>query len=126
MNLLVDTFLNPPAVIWPLGVLLCVLLVARHARETLAPISKSVVEGLARDAQRNSRGYAMAIAFGLSASLSAWVEAFKDLSATQAAAMSYWQLSAVFAKIANPFIVAVLAYTYKQGSSNGTQPPSQQ
>lgn len=120
MNLL----LNPPPVVWPLTFLLVALVVIHLVREEVKPIIRAVVAGLSTDAATHSKTYATYIAFGLSASLAAWVEAFKDLSAANAADLSYWQFSAIFARILNPFIVAILAAAYRNGPSNGgTKPP---
>lgn len=119
-----NAFLDPPPVVWPLCFLLVALIVIHLVREEVKPIMRAVVGGLTTDAGRNYKAYATAIAFGLSASLSAWVEAFKDLTAADAATLSYWQLSALFARVANPFLVAMLAYAYKpQGQTGETKPP---
>lgn len=126
---MIDLLYNPPAIVWPLLGALVVLAIFHQLRERLEPLTSAIIAGLAKDAGRNSKVYVTALAFGISASLSAWVDAFKDLTAAQAADLSYWQLSAIFARILNPFIVAVLAYAYRiQGTpqTTETKPPFNQ
>lgn len=110
---MIQFLLDPPAVIWPLSFLLFLLVVLHVVREELSPIVKAMVPPLAQNAQKNATVYAIAFAFGLSASLSAFYDMFKDLTAEAAAAMSWWQITACLCKIANPFVVAGLAYILK-------------
>jgi hypothetical protein len=76
----------------------------------VSPLFKTVVGGLTQDAGRNAKEYAIALGFGLSASLSAFWDVFSRLDATSLGAMSWHQYAALWSKVANPFIVAVLAY----------------
>jgi hypothetical protein len=115
--------------IWPLVFLLIMLFVLRQVRDDVNPIFKSVVGGLTQDAGRNAKQYAIAIGFGLSASLSAFVDVFKELDAAGVSALGWHQYAALWAKCLNPFIVAVLAYATQSsfkpanGNGNGTNPP---
>lgn len=114
--------LSPPPVFYGLLALLAVLVIFHQLRERLNPIIAAVVSGLAKNAQTNATAYAIAFGFGLSASLSAFVDVFKDLSAAQATALSYHQYAALWAKVANPFIVAILAYATQSKFKQPTQP----
>lgn len=113
--------------VWPLVVVLMLLLIMRQLRDDVNPIFKSVVGGLSQDAGRNAKQYAIAIGFGLSASLSAFVDVFKELDAATIGTLGWHQYAAAWAKVANPFVVAVLAYAtqsnFKPGNSAGTNPP---
>ena len=120
MNEIIDHIMNPPSGVWLMVFMLIGLLALRQLRADLKPIFTNIIDGVAKNAGRNSVAYATAIAFGLSASLSAWVDAFKELSSAQAAQMSAWQFSAIFANILNPFIVAMLAYAYRNQPKDGT------
>lgn len=114
--------------VWPLIFLLIMLFVLRQVRDDVNPIFKSVVGGLSQDASRNAKQYAIAIGFGLSASLSAFVDVFKELDAAAIGSLGWHQYAAAWAKVANPFVVAVLAYatqsSFKPGNTNPPFPPS--
>ncbi len=126
---LLNTILNPPAVIWPLVFLLFLLVCLSVVREELTPIVRAMVPPLAKNAQLNATTYAIAFAFGLSASLSAFYDMFKDLTREQAEALSWWQITACLCKVAAPFVVASLAYVLKpfnpadSAQPTGTTPP---
>lgn len=90
--------------------MLTVLVITRRLASDLRPIFTNVVGGVAKSAQSNAPAYAIAILFGLSASLSAFIDVFKELSASALSAMSWHQYATLWAKVLNPFIVAVLAY----------------
>ena len=124
MNLL-DLLYNPPGVIWPLVLFVCLLIVLRQMKADIEPIFKAVIAGLAKQAASNSQFFAICMAIGISASLSAMNEAFRELTAERAAAMSYFQLAALFSQIANPFLVAVIAYVVPKNTprSTGTTAP---
>lgn len=96
--------------VWPLTFLLIMLIVLRNVRDDVKPIVNSVVGGLTQDAARNAKQYAIAIGFGLSASIAAFVDVFKDLDAAGVQALGWHQYATLWAKCLNPFIVAVLAY----------------
>lgn len=112
-------------IIWPLTFLLLMLIALRQLRDDVNPIFKSVIGGLTTDASRNAKQYAIAIGFGLSASLSAFVDVFKELDAASLKALGWHQYAADWAKVINPFVVAVLAYTTQSSfkPSGGTNPP---
>ena len=99
--------------IWPLTFLLIVLVVIRQVFQDVRPILISVVNGVAKDASSNARSYAVAILFGLSASFSAFWDVFHTLDATTFSLLTWHQYAALWTKVLNPFIVAVLAYATK-------------
>lgn len=118
------TYADMLQVIWPLTFLLLMLVGLRQVRNDVNPILKSVIAGLTTDASRNAKQYAIAIGFGLSASLSAFVDVFKELDSAAILAMGWHQYAAAWAKVAAPFVVAVLAYaTQSNFKSPGTNPP---
>lgn len=120
-----NEILNPPAIVWPLTCLLFALIVLHLVREELKPITRAMVPALAQNASKNATVYMIAFTFGLSASLSAFYDMFKDLTAEQAAGLSWWQVVACLCKVANPFVVAALAYVLKPYGPEkaGTAPP---
>ncbi len=93
---------------WPLVVALVLLYLLRKVSNEVQPIVVSVVSGLAKQANTNALAYGLAIGYGLSASLQALAEQ---------ATVLQWPLIAAFAKVANPFIVAMLAF-----AANGFTP----
>lgn len=117
-------------IIWPLAFLLLALLVLHHVRESVRPIIANLVAALAKQAQANAVAVAIALGFGLSASLSAFIDVFKDLTASAYTGLSFHQYLVLWAKVANPFLVAILAYAtqsrFKSGATptdSGTKPP---
>lgn len=115
------------SMVWPLTFLLIALLVLRQVRDEVKPIFSSIVGGVAKSAGSNATAYAIAIMFGLSASLSAFYDVFSQLDAKALTDMSWHQYFSLWAKIGNPFIVAVLAYAtqnkFTGGGLSGTNPP---
>lgn len=111
--------------VWPLSFILIMLIVLRQLRDDMSPIFRSVVGGLSQDAGRNAKQYAIAIGFGLSASLSAFVDVFKELDSAAVAALGWHQYATLWAKCFNPFVVALLAYTTQSSFKppTGTNPP---
>jgi hypothetical protein len=109
-------------IVWPLAFILVFLIALRQFRNDARPIVSGIITGLSANATRNATQYAIAIGFGLSASLSAFYDVFNDLSAANLSAISWHQYAALWAKIANPFIVAVLAYATQ--SNFGPKPPT--
>lgn len=93
--------INPPAVVWPLAFVLIALLVLHRFFSDVRPIFVTVVQGVTKNAQSNAPAYAMAIGFGLSASLMAL--------ATEAEKLG-WLYVAASAKVLNPFIAGCVAY----------------
>lgn len=108
--------------VWPLAFMLLVLVITRQFFQDVRPIFVSVVNGVAKDAQSNARAYAIAILFGLSASFSAFWDVFHSLDSTSLAAMSWHAYFALWTKVLNPFIVAILAYATKSDFKGGGQP----
>lgn len=93
---------------WPLVVASVLLYLLHRVSNEVKPIVVGVVNGLAKQASSNALAYGLAIGYGLSASLQALAEQ---------ATMLDWPIIAAFAKIANPFIVAMLAF-----AANGFTP----
>ncbi len=114
------------SLVWPLIVLLLALFVLRQIREDVHPIFIQVVNGVAKSAGSNAPAYAIALLFGMSASLSAFVDVFKELNRPAILAMSWHQYLVCWAKVANPFVVAILAYATQNKFKGGVQPPAQQ
>lgn len=112
-------------VMWPLVFLLVALLVLRHLRDEVKPVFSSIVGGLSKNAASNATQYAIALGFGLSASMSAFYDVFSTLGRTDLAALSWHQYFALWTKVGNPFIVAVLAYATQSTpkKADGTKPP---
>jgi hypothetical protein len=110
--------------IWPLCFVLVLLFVLRKVGEDVRPIVASMASGLATGAQKNATQYAIALGFGLSASLAAFYDVFSAMGNEAWAQMNWHQYAALWAKVANPFVVAVLAYvTQSNFKPGGTQPP---
>ncbi|HUD74524.1 MAG TPA: hypothetical protein VMQ76_05580 [Terracidiphilus sp.] len=110
-----NTLLYPPPVVWPLTFLLIVLVFMRQASEEVRPIVRGVVTGIAKNATSNASAYAIAFAFGLSASISAFIDVFKDLTSAALGGLSWHQYAVMWAKVLNPFVVAILAYATQNG-----------
>jgi hypothetical protein len=107
--------------VWPLAFVLCFLFVLRKVEADVRPIVTGVVGGLAGEAANNSKQWGIAIMFGLSASLSAFYDVFSELTAKEMSILSWHQYAAYWAKVTNPFVVAVLAYvTQSNFSTKGT------
>lgn len=118
--------MNYEAYLWPLAFLLLALLALHHLREAIRPVVSGIISGLAKHASANAPAYAIAIGFGLSASLASFIDVFQTMTSDKIHALSYHQYLALLAKVANPFVVAILAYATqsKFRASNGdTQPP---
>lgn len=115
------------SLVWPLTVLLIFLIILRQARDDLQPVYSAIIGGVAKNAQSNAVAYAIAIMFGVSASLMAFIDVFKDMDATLWASITWHQYAALWARVAEPFIVAVLAYAtqnkFQGGGLGGTTPP---
>ena len=112
------------SLVWPLVVVLLGLFVLRRIRQNMDPIFDQVVSGVAKSARANAPAYAIAILFGLSASLSAFVDVFKEMNRDAILAMSWHQYLVCWAKVLNPFVVAILAYA-TQNKFKGGNPPNQ-
>jgi hypothetical protein len=110
MSTLIDFLYNPPAVIWPLCLLLGILAVGRQFATDVRPIFIAVRDGVAKQAQSNAPAYAICILFGMSASASAFIDVFHQLTSEAFQAMSWHTYATLWVKVFNPFIVAVLAY----------------
>jgi hypothetical protein len=78
------------------------------------PIVVRMVNGLADRADGNAMAFGLAMGYGLSASLSALAE--------QATALN-WLILAALAKVINPFIVGVLAFTARSSRPASNDPP---
>lgn len=129
-----DDLFAANSIIWPLTVLLIALFMLRKAEDSLRPVFTQIIGGVAKNAGSNANFYAIALMFGLSSSLSAFVEVFKEMDAAEWQAITWHQYAALWARILNPFFVTILAYTRDSGKDRkptGTteppfpQPPSQ-
>lgn len=122
-----------PQLIWPLCFLLVSLLILRQVRDDLRPIVRNVIEGLSKQAGTNAVAFAIAFGFGISASISAFIDVFHQLTRTVYEDLSVHQYAVMWAKVLNPFVVAVLAYATQSKFQNGnggsrsgtTNPPFQ-
>lgn len=126
MNESVDSLFAANSLVWPLVVVLIALLLLKKAEDGLRPVFNSIIGGVAKNAGSNATFYAMAIMFGLSASISAFVDVFKDMDNTLWSAITWHQYASMWARVLNPFIVAILAYTRDSGKDRGVvdQPPT--
>lgn len=113
MSDLIQILYNPPGLFWIASGVLLALLVAHRVREQLNPVVANLVTGLSEQAKNNAADIGRAMLFGLSASLAAWYDCFSQVDSVTLRGMSAFQLSALFAKVANPFIVAFLATLIK-------------
>ena len=100
------------------GILVAVLVLYRAGGD-VRPIFVNVVQGVAKNTQNNATQYAIAIMFGLSASLSAFYDAFQGMSSKALTELSWHQYAALWTKVLNPFIVAVLAYATQNNFKSG-------
>lgn len=121
------TFADSLAYVWPLSFILVALFVLRQLSTEVKPVFTSIIGGLSKNAQSNATQYAIAIGFGLSASFSAFYDVFNNTTAKEIASMSWHGYAALWTKVANPFIVAVLAYATQSNFTtkkpNGTTAP---
>lgn len=118
--------------IWPLVALLAFSIAIRKVANDVRPIFVNVVDGVAKSASSNAQAYAIAIMFGLSASLSAFYDVFSQMDAKAFSEMTWHQYLAAWSKVLNPFCVAILAYATqnkfvapppKPGTTNPPFPP---
>ncbi len=109
-------------IVWPLVFLVVALIITRRLATDLRPIFTNVVDGVSKSARTNASSYAIAALFGLSASLSAFNEVFKNLDRSSFAVMGWHQYLALWSKVLNPFIVAALAYGSKSNFSSPSAP----
>lgn len=107
--------------IWPLAFLLITLVVLRKVEKDLQPVVNGVVGGVAKNAQKNALMYAMGIIYASAASLQALGEVATSFG---------WVHVAAFAKVAQPGVVAIIAYVTKPPagasaalSTSTTNPP---
>lgn len=98
------------------------LVATRRIASDVRPIFVNVINGVATSAGSNATAYAIAIMFGLSASMSAFYDVFNSLDAQTLRLMSFHQYFALWAKVLNPFIVAVLAYATQNKFKAGGVP----
>lgn len=110
------TFCDTLPLIWPLAFVLVGLLLIRKVGTDLQPVFVNVVGGVALNAKQNALMYAMAAIYAAAASLQALGEV-----ATQ----FHWLYVAAFAKVAQPGVVAVIAYVTKPAALGiSPSPPS--
>lgn len=116
------------AAAWPFLLVLGLLWIVHTLRETLRPVIEELIKALANQARTSAGLWVIAFLFGLSASLAAVYDLFQSLDVATLKAMSWAQHVALWAKVFNPFIVAMLARLVpqapvKNGLPGGTQPP---
>lgn len=124
MNL--DSAFAANSIVWPITAFAMFLVVLRMFEKRTGPILDSIIGGVAKNAGSNAVFYAVAIMFGLSASLSAFIEVFQQLDEQAWKMMTWHQYATLWAKVLNPFIVAILAYTRnsdKDRKPGATNPP---
>ncbi len=113
------------SIVWPLTFILVWLFILRAFKDS--QITNAIVGGVAKSAGSNATAYAIAIMFGLSASLSSFYDVFSQMDRASMDALSWHQYASMWAKVFNPFIVAVLAYAtqnkFTGGGLGGTKPP---
>lgn len=117
------TFADSLIYVWPLSFILVALFILRQLGEKIEPVVTSLVGGLSKNAGNNAMEYAKALGFGLSASLSAFYDVFGNTTGAEITAMSWHGYAALWTKVMNPFIVAILAYGAQSNfkkPSNGT------
>jgi hypothetical protein len=108
--------------VWPLCLTLIILVVLRKVEAQLSPIVIAMTQGVAGQAKNRATDYAKAMMFGLSASLAAFYDLFSQLDVSSFHHMSLHQYLALWAKVANPFVVAVLAYATQSGATPSKTP----
>lgn len=114
-----ENFFATESFVWPLCVVLIILAVLRKVEAQLNPIVVAMTQGVANQARARAMDWAKAFGFGLSASLAAFYDLFSQLDINAFHGMSVHQYLALWAKVANPFVVAVLAYA-TQSNAGGT------
>lgn len=95
-------------------VFLFVLLVLRQVRSDVQPIFTNVIGGVAAGAKSNAGAYAMAIGFGLSASLQVAADEGTKLN---------WLIFAAACKITQPFVAGCVAYATQNKFGKDVPPP---
>jgi hypothetical protein len=116
--------LNPPAIVWPLMMMLVAFVLGRQFTSDVRPILLAVRDGVAVQAKSNAPAYAIAIMFGLSAAGSAFIDVFQHLDSASLLAMSWHQYATLWVKVFNPFVVAILAYATQNKFRSDTPQPS--
>ncbi len=122
----IDSIPDLTPVAWPLVFLLLALVILWRVESQLNPIVVALTRGVANNAASRATEYAKAMMFGLSASLAAFYDLFSQLDVSSFQHMSMHQYLALWAKVANPFVVAVLAYATQSGGASKptSNPPS--
>lgn len=102
---------------WPVAVVVVIIFAAWWLCSDIRPIVAGVISGLAAHAQRQAPAYGVAFLLGLAGSLGALVEVAEKLG---------WVYVAAFAKVASPFVAAVLGFIMRGGftsRADQTTPP---
>ena len=99
--------------VWPLSFILVSLFILRRVGDDMRPIVNGVVGGVAKNAQQHALMYAMGLLYASTASLQALSEV---------ATSFHWVYVAAFAKVAQPGLVAVIAYVTKPPNLPDTSP----
>lgn len=107
------TFADTLPLVWPLAFVLVALFILRKVEEKVNPIFVGVISGVATNAKQYALMYAMAFIYASAASLQALGEV---------ATSFHWVYLAAFAKVAQPGVVAVIAYVTKPPSFTQAAP----
>lgn len=103
----------------PFSILLAVIVISRRLATDMRPVFVNIITGVAEGAKSNAQAYGIAVLFGLTASISSFIDVFHNLDSQQISSMSWHQYAVLWAKVANPFIVAILAYAMKNDFRGG-------
>lgn len=95
-------------IVWPLAFLLVALTLLRQLRNDLTPIFKSVIGGVAKNAQSNALVYGLAI-------IAATLSSLQELSAV--AREQHWLYAEIFCRVLQPALGTALAFAMKPPSS---------
>lgn len=90
--------------VWPLTFLLLALIIIRKIGDDMRPVFVGVVGGVAQNAKQYSLMYAMGALYATGASLQALGEVATQFE---------WVYVAAFAKVAQPGVIAIIAYVTK-------------
>lgn len=98
------SFTQSLPLVWPLTFLLLALFVLRKVGDDMRPVFVGVVGGVAQNAKQYSLMYAMGALYATGASLQALGEVATQFD---------WIYVAAFAKVAQPGVIAIIAYVTK-------------
>lgn len=103
--------------VWPLTFLLLALIVLRKVGDDMRPVFVGVVGGVAQNAKQYSLMYAMGALYATGSSLQALGEVATSFQ---------WIYVAAFAKVAQPGVIAIIAYVTKPPAITQVAPTNPQ